>query len=696
MLESSFLILVIFLTSVGCDGIIGSDKKWDLCGVCGGDNSTCRIVSGLYTMPQLPYGYNLIATLPKGACNVNITELLPSRNSLALRYLNGSYVLNGNWDINLSGNYEAVGTIFNYQRENDATRVESITAKGPTQDSIDMMILSQQNNPGVKYEYTLPLVDTSGSGRQTLIHSIHEKPFSGTSKYHGSNHRSQVENIKTNSRNLRHSNGGKGHGGHQHHHTRHSKRRGGKKASTTTASVVPPVITGLSSGINPINDNSPALRDVPVDARPADVANKDQLVADKQTDASGIVPLINNDMDTNEIGFVWRVSGYTECSRSCGGGTQKSIVVCVRESTLAVVSDHYCRHHPEKISVQTTRCNSRPCPPEWVANEWSECSVTCGEGIQTRTITCKQALSSNLHITVAENLCTESRLEPIVRKCNAGSCYRWKVGEWGKCPVKCGKGLTRRSLTCVDVKGYAVVENLCDSASRPSDEEQCDTGTSCSLSNWHFGDWSSQCIADCGHGIQVRRVTCFSENNEAKQRCDVSSRPESTRACTSERSCSQGKWFTGLWQPCSSLCGPGYQKREVICLTFYRGQYKVSVDGMCAGVEKPVSEQQCSLGPCKPEWFTTSWSQCSQSCDTGSQLREARCLDDKMNPSDECDDSRRPSTRQSCSVAKCFSDSQGDSGCVDRYERCAVVVQSRLCNYAYYRDICCNSCYKHR
>ncbi|KAG8227018.1 hypothetical protein J437_LFUL000324 [Ladona fulva] len=67
---------------VGCDGVIGSEKKIDACGLCGGDNSTCRLVSGLFTRPQLPVGYNLIAQIPRGACNINITELKQSRNYL--------------------------------------------------------------------------------------------------------------------------------------------------------------------------------------------------------------------------------------------------------------------------------------------------------------------------------------------------------------------------------------------------------------------------------------------------------------------------------------------------------------------------------------------------------------------------------------------------------------------------------------
>lgn len=35
----------------GCDGKIGSDKKFDKCGICGGDNKGCKKVSGLFTKP---------------------------------------------------------------------------------------------------------------------------------------------------------------------------------------------------------------------------------------------------------------------------------------------------------------------------------------------------------------------------------------------------------------------------------------------------------------------------------------------------------------------------------------------------------------------------------------------------------------------------------------------------------------------
>lgn len=43
-----------FFQPIGCDWIVGSNASNDICGVCRGDNSTCRIISGEYTeQPKL-------------------------------------------------------------------------------------------------------------------------------------------------------------------------------------------------------------------------------------------------------------------------------------------------------------------------------------------------------------------------------------------------------------------------------------------------------------------------------------------------------------------------------------------------------------------------------------------------------------------------------------------------------------------
>lgn len=36
----------------GCDGKLDSNRKFDKCGVCGGENQGCKKVSGMFTKPM--------------------------------------------------------------------------------------------------------------------------------------------------------------------------------------------------------------------------------------------------------------------------------------------------------------------------------------------------------------------------------------------------------------------------------------------------------------------------------------------------------------------------------------------------------------------------------------------------------------------------------------------------------------------
>lgn len=46
----------------------------DWCGICDGDNSTCKEISGDYTPKNESYGYHLAVTIPSGASNVKIVQ----------------------------------------------------------------------------------------------------------------------------------------------------------------------------------------------------------------------------------------------------------------------------------------------------------------------------------------------------------------------------------------------------------------------------------------------------------------------------------------------------------------------------------------------------------------------------------------------------------------------------------------------
>lgn len=76
----------------------------------------------------------------------------------------------------------------------------------------------------------------------------------------------------------------------------------------------------------------------------------------------------------------------------------------------------------------------------WVGGEWGECSVSCGEGEQTREILCRQEITPTLTMTVAEGACLTppSPLLQRTRSCQRPPCPgpgtggQWSVGAWSQ------------------------------------------------------------------------------------------------------------------------------------------------------------------------------------------------------------------------------------------------------------------------
>ncbi|KAG8440595.1 hypothetical protein GDO86_006372 [Hymenochirus boettgeri] len=140
---------------IGCDLILGSEEKIDICGVCGGKNISCRHHHNIYATKYPPsgmFGYNEVTMIPSGATNIKVTHR--SNNYLALRNRNYHYVINGNWAINYPGDYNVAGTKVQYRRSVD--NQESLEAMGPTNEDLHIMVLFTEQNLGIEYEYWLP------------------------------------------------------------------------------------------------------------------------------------------------------------------------------------------------------------------------------------------------------------------------------------------------------------------------------------------------------------------------------------------------------------------------------------------------------------------------------------------------------------------------------------------------------------
>ncbi|XP_034041657.1 thrombospondin type-1 domain-containing protein 4 isoform X2 [Thalassophryne amazonica] len=590
--------------SLGCDDYLGSGKVVDRCGVCGGDNTTCKLVSGVFKHSLSKIGYHKIVEIPEGATKINITEMVKSRNYLALRSRSGRSIINGNWAIDRPGKYEGGGTMFVYRRPNEisSTAGESFLAEGPTNEILDVYMIYQQPNPGVHYEYILPS----------------EEPVSPPN----TDHRPEGNAVN-------------GQDGHNHHSNTHQEGGGGR---------YPPSFP----------DNQVPVRQPPKRARE----------------------------------YNWKLGGATECSASCGKGFRHSVFHCVHRLSHTQVSETLC-DSSSRPSPQEEPCNLQPCPAFWDIGEWSECTKTCGLGMQHRQVLCRQVYA-NRTLNVHTSHCQHLERPETASTCQLKICSEWQIrSEWTACSVPCGLGQRSREVRCVSNVGDFVPDEECNMNLRPNDIENCDMGA-CAKS-WFYTEWGDTCSAECGMGVRSRGVLCLTNHISSLplEGCGTE-RPADFEVCNNGPCENRIEWFTGPWSQCSAECGAGSQQRAVVCLMKSEEGYTIMPPYECSSLERPLGQQSCYLKVCGAKWYHTEWSACSKTCEGGFRVREVRCLSDDMLSSDDCEEQLRPTNKEDCNPEPCIP--QTDENCRDKYFNCNVVVQARLCVYDYYKTTCCASC----
>ncbi|KAL4660839.1 A disintegrin and metalloproteinase with thrombospondin motifs 12 [Arapaima gigas] len=146
--------------------------------------------------------------------------------------------------------------------------------------------------------------------------------------------------------------------------------------------------------------------------------------------------------------YKWKHGAWTDCSTTCGAGVQSQPARCF-EVDVGVVEESLCdsKIRPED---RHRRCKKVDCPARWWVGGWQLCSAPCGpSGMKKRTVLCVRTVGAEervLHPSDCRHLLKPKPSLPCNRDVPCGS--EWAVGPWSQCSVSCGGGVKSRTVTC--------------------------------------------------------------------------------------------------------------------------------------------------------------------------------------------------------------------------------------------------------
>ncbi|XP_022085075.1 A disintegrin and metalloproteinase with thrombospondin motifs 6-like [Acanthaster planci] len=328
----------------------------------------------------------------------------------------------------------------------------------------------------------------------------------------------------------------------------------------------------------------------------------------------------NNPPSTTPVNGGWSAWFEGPCSVTCGQGIRTRTRLCnnpvPQNGGLPCVGSE----------TDTQSCSAQNCPTVvnggWSSWQSGPCSVTCGGGQQTRTRTCTNPVPAN-----GGTPCSGSDTQII--SCNTQNCPNVVNGGWsswqnqGSCSRTCGGGQQTQIRSCnnpLPQNGGA----YCSGSNIQS--VSCNTQDCLIVVNGGWSSWQTQgsCSKTCGGGQQTQTRSC---NNPLPQNGGAYCQGSSFQIISCNvQPCPtvvHGGWSDWSYSLCSRSCGGGTQVRTRTCTN----PIPQNGGSPCSG-SNYQSGIQCNAQACAVDGGWTTWgeySQCSASCGFGQRTRHRTC-----------------------------------------------------------------------
>uniref|UniRef100_A0A8B9CUV0 ADAM metallopeptidase with thrombospondin type 1 motif 13 n=1 Tax=Anser brachyrhynchus TaxID=132585 RepID=A0A8B9CUV0_9AVES len=377
----------------GCDGRMDSKKMMDSCKVCGGDNSTCTKVSGSYTEGKAKE-YVTFLSLPYNATLVHIINQRPLFTHLAVK-VKGEYVVAGKGKISLNVTYPSVleDRQIKYKvflTENNLPSLEEVHVDGPTQEEIEIQVYRRYGkeygnatNPDITYSFFVP------KENQTYMWIPQQGSCSVTC----------------------------GEGTRPVNHVCFDQTKNETTEDQLCLEFPQPLSRHEPCAMEPCLYRLVFLK-----------ANLNSHSASPFSAKSLQFLFLSQSLQFLLHCTRWKISQTDEsgpCSSSCGLGLAVQLVTCVQvhQGKEILLEEHSCPVSEKPLT--SIPCVIRRCSYEWSFSEWTECSTSCGNGVQTRQDFCLNPLTRK-HVNPI--FCRHFPKAIVLRGCFAGPCPEQVVG----------------------------------------------------------------------------------------------------------------------------------------------------------------------------------------------------------------------------------------------------------------------------